>query len=149
MIITIGVGADIPKTERAGKGNSIIAFPKDYVVVDIETTGLSPEWDDIIEIGAIRYSNDVEVDRFQSLVQPEPYADGTFVDDFITELTGITNAMLAQAPKTDEVIKEFADYLGNDVLIGYNVGFDINFLYDNFVSYRDRIADRDVVAVFE
>ena len=54
--------------------------------MDIETTGLSPEWDDIIEIGAIRYSNDVEVDRFQSLVQPEPYADGTFVDDFIVGL---------------------------------------------------------------
>lgn len=47
---------------------------------------------------------------------------------FITELTGITNEMLSQAPKADEVIKEFADYLGNDVLIGYNVGFDINFL---------------------
>ena len=70
--------------DRPYKGRSIIAFPKNYVIFDIETTGLSPEWNSIIEIGAIRYKNGVEVNRFSSLVQPPAYYDGCFVDSFIT-----------------------------------------------------------------
>ena len=124
----------IPKTERKEKGKSYIAFPSDYCIVDIETTGLSPEWDDIIEIGAIKYSNGEEIERFQSLIQPLPYKDGTFVSDFITELTGITNEMLATAPKTEEVISAFSEFIGDQTIVGYNVSFDINFLYDNFLK---------------
>lgn len=121
---------------RPYKGKSIIAFPANYVIVDIETTGLSPEWNNIIEIGAIRYKDGVEVNRFSSLVQPPAYDDGGFVDSFITQLTGITNEMLAKAPKTKKVIKDFACYLeSDDILIGYNTNFDINFLYDNFVRH--------------
>lgn len=124
--------------DRPYKGKSIIAFPANYVIVDIETTGLSPEWNDIIEIGAIRYKDGAEVNRFSSLVQPPAYDDGCFVDEFITKLTGITNEMLAKAPKTKKVIKDFASYLeSDDILIGYNTNFDINFLYDNFVRHAD------------
>ena len=90
MAITISFGnAQSIKTERNGKGKSIIEFPESYVVVDIETTGLSPAYDEIIEISAIRYDRGVEKDVFTTMVKPE-----NEVDEYITELTGITNEML-------------------------------------------------------
>ena len=58
------------KTARDGKGKSIIDFPDDYVVIDIETTGLSPTYDEIIEISALKYHSNVLIDKFVTLVRP-------------------------------------------------------------------------------
>lgn len=102
---------------------SVIAFPADFCVVDLETTGLMPEWDEIIEIGAIKVLGGKEADRFQSFVKPsEP------LDPFITELTGITDEMLADAPDPSDVLPKFAEFLGDLPIVGYNVGFDVRFL---------------------
>ena len=133
-MLFIGIGdLDIPKVAREEKGKSIIAFPDKYCVIDTETTGLSPEWDDLIEVGAIRYQDGQEVGRFQSLIRPlQEYDDGSLVSEFITELTGITNEMLSDAPTASEIIPKFADFIGTDLLVGYNTHFDINFLYDAF-----------------
>ncbi len=148
MIIRLGIGDyDIPKTVREGKGKSSVLLPNTYCVLDTETTGLSPEWDEIIEIGAIKYSNNREIGRFQSLVQPSPYDDGTFIDEFIADLTGITNEMLENAPSAAEVIPAFADFLGEDIIIGYNVGFDINFLYDAFEKHLNSPLSNDYVDI--
>lgn len=92
--------------ERIGKGRSLIALPNDYIVVDTETTGLDFEFCEIIEISAIKVQNGLIVDKFSSLVQPSPYlkisSDGreivSYVDSYITALTGITNEMLSSAP---------------------------------------------------
>ena len=59
------------KSIRESKGKSSILFPDDYVVVDIETTGLSPQYDEIIEIAAIKYKSGVKVDVFSTLVKPQ------------------------------------------------------------------------------
>ncbi len=123
---------------RENKGKSIIALPSEYVVIDTETTGLDYDCCSLIEVAAVKFSNGAETGRFTSLVKPEPYevlndADEwvpEYVDDFITQLTGITNEMLAAAPGPEEVIPLFLDFLGDAVLIGHNVNFDINFLYD-------------------
>ncbi len=131
-------GFDTPKTIREEKGKSIIDFPESYCVVDTETTGLSPEYDNIIEIGAIKYSHGSEVGRFQSLIQPPQDDDGDYVCQFITELTGITNEMLADAPTAETVIPAFAEFLGSDTIVGYNVSFDVNFLYDDFTEYLSK-----------
>ena len=86
------------------KGNSIIAFPDDYVVVDLETTGYSPLTDEIIEIAAIRVKNGMAVSTFQQLVKPtEP------IDIFITGITGITDEMVAKSPSISEVLPRFRD----------------------------------------
>lgn len=121
-MIVIGIGN--PST-RQNKGNSLIEILSDYVAIDIETTGLDPRFDDIIEVAAIRVRNGVEVTTFQSLVNP-----GYVIDDFITELTGITNDMLSTAPEISRVLPDFLDFIGSDTLIGHNVNFDVNFLYD-------------------
>ena len=130
---------------RPYKGKRLIAFPSTYVVLDIETTGCSPDCDNIIEVGAIRYKNGAETDRFISLVQPPAYGDGTFVNEYITKLTGITNEMLSKVPKTKEVIEKLANFLGDDIIVGYNTNFDILFLYDNFIRYLGKPLSNDFI----
>ena len=115
------------------KGKSIIDFPEEYVLLDIETTGLSPAYDSIIEIGAIKVRDNRITEEFQSFVA---YDDE--LPEFITELTGITDDMLADAPSADEVITDFEKFVGNSIIVGYNVNFDINFLYDYFEKYLDK-----------
>lgn len=147
MFSVIVGNIDIPKTNREEKGKSIIGFPASYCVLDIETTGLSPEWDEIIEIGAIKIVDGIETERFQSLVQPLQSIDGEYVDSYITELTGITNEMLAEAPNADQVIPQFASFLGNNIIVGYNVSFDVNFLYDAFEKYLQCPLSNDYIDV--
>lgn len=113
------------RTVRDGKGKSLVAFPSEYTAVDIETTGLDPEYCDIIEIAAVRYSGGKKIDEFSSLVKPSDP-----VDEYITELTGITDEMLIDAPDPAATLRDFCSFVGSDLLIGYNVNFDINFLYD-------------------
>ncbi len=127
---------------REYKGKSLIAFPDNYTVIDIETTGLDYEWCEIIEISALRIRNGLCCESFTSLVKPTEFqilSDGKlkvqYVDSYITELTGITNEMLAEAPDIKEVIPRFAAFISQDeILVGHNVNFDINFLYDAFAK---------------
>ena len=112
--------------KREHKGESLfMAFP-DFVSIDVETTGLSPTWDEIIEFGAVRYRNGMSTARFSKLVKPVNQ-----IDEFITALTGITNDMLANAASIKDVLPEFLAFVGDDVVIGHNVHFDINFIYDS------------------
>lgn len=118
------------KNSRLHKGKSIIDFPLSFTVIDIETTGLSPEYDEIIELSAVRIENGQTTCSFSSLVKPHPLPDGTYVDSYISDLTGITNDMLSTAPDIDSILGDYIDFLGDTVLVGHNVNFDINFLYD-------------------
>lgn len=114
-----------PLRTRDLKGKSLLSFPDHYTVIDIETTGLDPRFDEIIELAAIHYENDIEISRFQTLVNPE-----NEISDFITELTGITNEMLSVAPSIHSVLPNFRNFVGDSIIIGHNVNFDINFIYD-------------------
>nr|DAF52569.1 MAG TPA: DNA polymerase III subunit alpha [Siphoviridae sp. ctAjZ17] len=118
--------------DRHYKGKSIVSFPDDYCVIDIETTGLSPDWDSIIEIAAEKFHKGNLVDTFSSFVKPDDFEDAEpFLDDFIVDLTGITDEMLSTADSTASVLSRFYSFIGDSILIGHNVNFDINFLYDN------------------
>ena len=94
------------------------------IVLDFETTGLSPNMGDrAIEIGAVRLEKGVVVDRFQALMNP-----GKPLSVFIEDYTGITNRMLSQAAPCDEVMDEFADFMGDSNLVAHNASFDKRFL---------------------
>jgi len=94
------------------------------VVLDFETTGLSPnQGDRAIEIGAVLLEQGRVNRRFQQLMNP-----GRPVDAFIESYTGITNAMLRVAPRCDEVMREFADFIGDRDLVAHNASFDRRFL---------------------
>lgn len=125
---------------RENKGKSLLIFPTDYTVVDIETTGLSPEYDDIIEICALRYRNKELVDKFSTLINPN-YE----IDNFIVELTGITNKMLSTAPLIADVLPTLYSFLGSDILVGHNINFDINFLYDYCNYYLSKPLSNNYV----
>ena len=105
------------------KGKNLLAFPLDYTVVDLETTGLDPTIDGIIELGAIRVRGGHPVEEYSSLIDP-----GFELDEFIVSLTGITNDDLSSAPDILQALPSFLDFLGDDPIVGHNVGFDLGFL---------------------
>jgi len=115
---------------RPGRGKSLIASPEDYVCIDLETTGLRPSSDWIIEVAAYRVRSGKAEDRFVSFVRPGEIGK---VSSFITQLTGITREMVADAPLPEEVLPELFDFVGDDMVVGHNTCFDMNFLYDGAV----------------
>jgi DNA polymerase-3 subunit epsilon len=135
--------------KQRNKGKSLLNVPSDYILLDLETTGLNPSFDEIIEIACIHMANNKEFDTFHSYVQPTPYKDDDntyyFVDDFITHLTGITDDMLQDAPKFSSIASQLYAYLSDYVIVGHNVNFDINFLYDNFQKSIDKELKNDFV----
>ena len=112
-------------TARPYKGKSLLTALSDFTVVDIETTGLSPRHASIIEVGAIRFRNDRPVDEVSLFINP-----GFSIPWGITALTGITDDDLFCAPPIEDVLPYFLDFVGSDVVLGHNVNFDVNFLYD-------------------
>ena len=106
------------KRERdVSKANTVI-------VLDFETTGLSPDYGDrAIEIGAVRIKNGKVVDRFQELMNP-----GRRIDSFIEDYTGITNSMLKDAPPCKDVMAQFANFIEGYNLVAHNASFDKRFL---------------------
>lgn len=98
------------------------------VILDFETTGLSPDKGDrAIEIGAVRIENGQIKERFQELMNP-----GQRISSFIEAYTGITNAMLEDAPPCKEVMHKFADFIGDNNLVAHNASFDRRFLDAEF-----------------
>jgi ATP-dependent DNA helicase DinG len=92
------------------------------VALDIETTGLDPQTDVIIEIGACRFSGHRIEDEFTTLVNP-----GRHIPEFITGLTGISDEMVRQAPQLREVLDELAAFIGDLPILGHNIQFDLAF----------------------
>lgn len=99
-----------------------------FVVFDIETTGFSAAEDRIIEIGAVKITDGAIVDRFSTFVNPEvpiPFE--------IQQLTHITDDMVLEAPKIEEVLPAFLDFVGESALVAHNAGFDVGFIEQNCV----------------
>ena len=94
-----------------------------FVAVDVETTGISPGDDEIIEVGAVKFENGVVVDTFQTLLDP-----GRKLPPFIISLTGITDRDVAGQPKFSDIRGELLEFIGNSPVVGQNISFDVSFL---------------------
>ncbi|MBY0222024.1 PolC-type DNA polymerase III [Sporosarcina aquimarina] len=95
-----------------------------YVVFDVETTGLSAVYDTIIELAAVRVRGGEIIDRFERFANPHhPLSSVT------TNLTGITDDMVKDAPEVSEVMADFIEFIGDAVLIAHNASFDMGFFY--------------------
>lgn len=127
-VFRVEYGSGSEKRSRPGRGKSLLSVMNDFTALDLETTGLCPDYCEIIEVGCVRYRGGVQVDSFSSLVKPQ---DMEAVDEYITRLTGITQEMLQGAPGIESVLPEALSFIGNDVVVGHNASFDINFMYDN------------------
>ncbi len=94
-----------------------------FVVFDIETTGLSPTNDMITEIGAVKIVNGQIVEEYNQLINPE-----RSIPENIVELTGITNEMVKNMPTIDQVLPKFEEFVGDAVLVAHNAAFDVGFI---------------------
>ncbi|MDR0930172.1 MAG: exodeoxyribonuclease VII large subunit [Clostridiales bacterium] len=96
---------------------------EEYIALDVETTGLSPENNAIIEIAAIKFSRGEVIDEFVTLVNPN-----CFLPKRITEITGITSSMLHSAPTYDDIIDDFLNFIGDWTIVMHNKDFDTGFI---------------------
>ncbi len=114
-----------------------------YVALDIESTGLDPKRDAIIEIGAVRFNERRVEDEWSTLINP-----GRHIPDFITGLTGIEDAMVRQAPRFHDIAHELEAFAGDAPVIGHNVRFDLGFLQrGDILRYNDVIDTYELAAV--
>jgi DNA polymerase III epsilon subunit family exonuclease len=113
-------------------------LPPRFVILDTETTGLEPErGHTVVEVAAQRILNRQVVDQFVSFVQPGPVVDSESL-----AVSGITLAMLAEAPPPDEVFPRLLEYLGEDALVGHYLGFDLAFVNAHLTKLgRPRLAN--------
>ena len=103
---------------------------EEFVVFDIETTGLNSHTNEIIEIGAVKIKAGRIVDRYSQLINP-----GRPIPYHITEITSITDEQVANEPKIDEVIGKFVDFVGDAVLVAHNAPFDMGFIKRDVKKY--------------
>lgn len=143
---------------RPEKGENIIDFPEEYIAVDLETTGLDFQYDEIIEVGAVRVKSGEIISQFSSLIRPsqshclltannlkemgfdnfgdlnqeqvDKFFSTHLIPEYIEKLTGIANKDLLSAPQANDVLTEFLSFVDGSILVGHNINFDVNFLYD-------------------
>ena len=111
-----------------------------FVVLDVETTGGSPATSSLTEVAAARYRGGEMLGTYQTFVRPDER-----IPPFITALTGISDAMVADAPTTGAMLPSFLEFLGGAVIVGHNVRFDLSFLDHALVSTgRECLANATV-----
>lgn len=136
-----------PKINR-NKGKSLNEFPSEYCLIDLETTGLDSYFDDIIEVAMLKVKDNKIIDQYQSLIKPhvtfsDANGNDAYVDNYIEELTGITSSMLEDAPHIEDKLDEILNFISSQIIVGYNVNFDINFLYDRIKTYKNMDLTND------
>ena len=113
-----------------------------FVSIDLETTGLNPESDRIIEIGAVKFQGTRILDTFSTLVNPD-----RDISTFIQELTGISNDQLRGAPRIDEVKSEFIQFVGELPIVGHNISFDVSCLHHEGIDFSGSNFDTWELAI--
>lgn len=102
-----------------------------YVCIDLETTGLDPKRDKIIEIGAVKVEQNTIVEEWETFVNPDRK-----LEERIVELTGICDGQLADAPQMEEVLPKLLSFIGDNILLGHSVLFDYSFVKKAAVNER-------------
>jgi DNA polymerase III subunit alpha, Gram-positive type len=111
-------------------------FNDEFVVFDLETTGLNPQKDKITEIGAVKIKEGKIIDKFSTFVNP-----GVPIPSFIVKLTGITDEMVMDAPPIEQVLNEFLEFIEGTVLVAHNANFDMGFIKHNAKLMGDKIRN--------
>ena len=111
------------KPRKSYAKKKTVFMPADFVVLDVETTGLDPLTDRITELAAIRYRNGKRTEALTYLVNPDRE-----IPDAVVSLTGITAEMVKDQPPVEKVLPLFLSFLGKDTLVGHNIDFDLRFI---------------------
>lgn len=123
------------------RGRKIEKYVPDYVVFDLETTGISPVYDEVIEISGIKVKERQVVDEFTTLVNP-----GRSIPAGASNVNGITDEMVMNAPSFTDVLAKFFEFVGDDVLVGHNIhSFDMNFIYRDAQKFYGKVPGNNYV----
>ena len=123
------------------KGKRLNGYVRDYVVFDLETTGICQDRDAIIEISAIRVAGGEIAGEYSTLVNP-----GRHIPAGATAVTGRTDEMVAAAPDISAAVGGFLDFIGKEILVGHNIHtFDTNFIYDAALSSLGKEVKNDYI----
>lgn len=123
------------------KGKQLCQYVSDYVLFDLETTGVSCYFDEIIEISAVKVRSGQIVDEFSELVNP-----GRSIPYAASMVNNITDDMVADAASFAEVLPRFIEFISDDILVGHNINtFDMKFLYRDCDKYLGRQLTNDYV----
>ena len=115
-----------------------------YVVFDVETTGLSAVYDKIIELAAVKVKDGEIIDRFERFANPHQPLSQTTID-----LTGITDDMVKDAPEIEDVLRDFHEWMADDILVAHNASFDMGFLNAGFQRIDMGKAKNPVIDTLE
>ena len=122
------------------KGKKLDQYVTDYVVFDLETTGISCYNDQVVEISAVKVSKGQVVEEFTSLVNPKcpiPYR--------ASMVNGITDEMVKDAPAFDKVLADFLGFIGDHVLVGHNIHtFDMKFIYRDCEKFWGKVPENKI-----
>lgn len=116
-----GLSADILKVRWQVDPN------QEYIVVDVETTGGSAQFHRVTEIGAVKVQGGQIIDQFQTLINP-----GRSIPSYITQITGITDEMVAQAPSFSDIADKFDEFTKGGIFVAHNAKFDYGFIQKEF-----------------
>ena len=123
------------------KGRLINKYVPDYVLFDLETTGTSSNYDEVIEISAVKVQSGVIVGEFSQLVNP-----GKSIPYAASMVNHITDDMVAEAPEFEEILQAFMDFVGDSILVGHNINsFDMEFLYRDSERYFGQTVTNDYI----
>ena len=119
------------------RGSKKETFYDDYVVFDLETTGISCKNDQIIEISAVKVKGGEMIEEFSTLVNP-----GREIPYYASQVNGITDEMVEDAPDISEVMGDFIEFIGDFPLVGHNIhAFDMKFIYRDCEMLFGRVPD--------
>lgn len=122
-------------------GTKLDTFVSDYVVFDLETTGVSPYSDKVVEISAVKVKGDKVVDEFSSLVNPKCH-----ISAGASAVNGIYDDMVEDVPAFDEVLPKFIDFIEDLPLMGHNIqAFDLAFIYRDCKEILGAVPDNDYI----
>ncbi len=125
-------------------GNKLNKYVEDYVVFDLETTGVSWKTDAVIEISGIRVRGGKAAEEFSTLVDPNMH-----ISHWATEVNGITDEMVAGYPTFDVALEQFLNFAGDDILVGHNIhSFDMKFIQRDAYKYWRKSIGNDYVDTY-
>lgn len=139
--MTISFNDNYKRNEKSlYKKNKTRKMVSDYIVFDLETTGLDCNYNNIIEIGALKYINNQLIDEFNVLINPCEKLDSKII-----EITGITDEMLKKCDTIDKVLPKFIEWIENYTLIAHNGSFDLGFIESNIKKLNLTMIDNKII----
>ena len=123
------------------RGNQTREYRSNYVVFDLETTGTSPKKDGIVEISALRVRDGEVVEEFTSLVNPMMH-----IPYYASQVNGITDDMVEDEPTIDDILPEFINFIGEDVLVGHNIHcFDMKYIWRDCEKVFGKVPNNNYI----